>query len=282
MAAAPEVRPSPGTGRFVLSVAVNHVVTYLVAGLIASRALDYPGIFEQPVIRDYYLPYGTVDPLWSVTLQVVRGAIFGLVLLPFRALLASSRLGWLWLWLLFLGVGILGTPAAAPDSFEGVLYTRLPLWFHLIGLPEVTLQTLAFSLLTHRTLRAADHPLPARWRTLLSALTVACISFLGYTAVSLGFAFAAGVGMASGSDARVLGQFIAPLLITFLLVLVPGDRWWLPKHAALYLLSAVSLAAYQALVLGSTGWLYVLLAPILPVLISALMSRPRAPQRATT
>lgn len=36
----------------------------------------------------------------------------------------------------------------APCSIEGLLYSQLPLSFHLIGLPEILLQTLAFSLLT--------------------------------------------------------------------------------------------------------------------------------------
>ena len=35
----------------------------------------------------------------------------------------------------------LGTPAAAPSSFEGVVYTRLPWWFHLVGLPEMLVST---------------------------------------------------------------------------------------------------------------------------------------------
>lgn len=266
-----------GAARFVFSATVSQVVTYVVAGLIASRVLDYQGIFEEPIIRDYYLPYGSTDVVWSMVLQVARGVLFGLVLLPFRGFLAVTRWGWLWLWFVFVVIGILGTPAAAPCSLEGIIYTKIPLWFHAIGLPEILLQTLAFSFLVHRTLRAAGHPLPPRLHTLFNALAVACISFIGYTVVSLMFAFSAGVGLASGSDLRVLGQFVAPLLLSFATVLMPGDRWWLPKHVLLYLASAGALAAYQAIVLGSAGWVYVLLAPILPVLISLAMTRPRRP-----
>ncbi|HSO70744.1 MAG TPA: hypothetical protein VLQ67_14050 [Arachnia sp.] len=266
-----------GAARFVAYVTVSHVVTYLLAGLVASRVFDYEAIFEQPVIRDYYLPYASPDVTLAWGLQVVRGALFGLVLLPFRRFLAATRWGWLWLWLLFVVIGILGTPAAAPGSFEGVIYTQIPLWFHAVGMPEILLQTLAFSFLVHRTLRSAEHPLPGWAKTLLSAASVASISFLGYTAVSLAFAFSAGVGLSSGSDLRVLGQFVAPLVLTIAAVLVTVDRWWLPKHAALYVASASALALYQWLVLGSAGWTYVLLAPILPVLISAAMTRPKAP-----
>ena len=138
-------------------------------------------------------------------------------------------------------------------------------------------QTLVFSYAVHRSLRAAGHPLPARLRSLLRAAAVASFSFLGYTAVSLVFAFSAGVGLASGSDLRVLGQFGVPLLLAFAAALVPGARWWLPRHGALYLASAGALLAYQAIVLGSAGWVYSLVAPILPVLISLWLTRPRGP-----
>lgn len=260
----------PRSLRFVASAALNHVVTYLLAGLLASRALDYAEVLGRPVIGDYYLPYGSVDLVVSTTLQVLRGVMFGVVLLPFRSVLAASRWGCLWLWTVFVVIGILGTPAAAPSSFEGLLYTRLPLWFHAVGLPEMLLQTLAFSVLVHRTLGSKAHPLGPRARELVGALAVACIAFLGYTAVSLVFAFAAGVGLASGSDTRVLGQFAAPLVLGFLAVPVARGRWWAPTHAALYVASASALALYQGLVLGSTGWGYVLLAP---VLISLVMTR---------
>lgn len=264
---------SPAPLRFVASAALSHVVTYLVVGLLASRALDYAEILGRPVIGDYYLPYGSGDLVVSTTLQLLRGALFGVVLLPFRGVLAASRWGWLWLWAVLVVIGILGTPAAAPSSFEGLLYTRLPLWFHALGLPEMLLQTGAFSVAVHRGLRAGAHPLAPRASALVGALAVACIAFLGYTAVSLVFAFAAGVGLASGSDGRVLGQFVAPLFAGFLAALVARGPWWAPAHAALYLASAAALALYQGLVLGSTGWAYALLAPVLPVLISLGMTR---------
>ena len=53
---------------------------------------------------------------------------------------------WLILWGLLVTIGILSTPAAAPSSIEGMVYTRVPMWYHLLGLPEVVLQTLAFSI----------------------------------------------------------------------------------------------------------------------------------------
>ncbi len=168
-----------------------------------------------------------------------------------------------------------GNPRGGPGSLEGAAYTRLPLWFHLIGMPEILLQTLAFSLLVHRRLRAAGHPLPASAKALMRAAAVSCVSFLGYTAVSLVFAFASGIGIPEGGpDPRVLGQFAAPLILAFAVTAGAGDRWWLGRHVVLYLASAASLAAYQASVLGGAGWAYVLSAPVLPAAISLALTRP--------
>jgi hypothetical protein len=46
-----------------------------------------------------------------------------------------------------VGLAIFSTAGAAPGSVEGIIYTKIPLGLQLIGLPEVLLQTLAFSLL---------------------------------------------------------------------------------------------------------------------------------------
>ena len=42
-------------------------------------------------------------------------------------------------------LGIFGTFGPTPGSLEGMIYTVLPLWVHLRGMPEVLLQSLALS-----------------------------------------------------------------------------------------------------------------------------------------
>jgi hypothetical protein len=57
----------------------------------------------------------------------------------------GNRNGWLAMWSVLVVVGILGTFGPAPGSMEGGIYTVLPLWVHLRGLPEVLLQSLLLS-----------------------------------------------------------------------------------------------------------------------------------------
>jgi hypothetical protein len=47
----------------------------------------------------------------------------------------------------FIALAILSPAGPTPGSIEGIVYTVLPLQFHLIGLPEALLQTLALSFL---------------------------------------------------------------------------------------------------------------------------------------
>ncbi len=62
-----------------------------------------------------------------------------------RATFFATQWGWLRLWLVLLVFGILGPSGPVPGSFEGMIYTRIPLSVQLKGLTEVVLQTLVFS-----------------------------------------------------------------------------------------------------------------------------------------
>ncbi|HEQ72096.1 MAG TPA: hypothetical protein ENN69_06370, partial [Spirochaetia bacterium] len=108
------------------------------------------------------------------------------------------RYGWLVLWALFLGIGILGTPAAAPSSMEGLLYSRLPLSFHLLGLPEVTLQTLGFSVLlfvwVRKRLRKRSGTAPPR-KAIPRALQVVAVSMMVAAFAYMGYAVGALAGL---------------------------------------------------------------------------------------
>lgn len=130
---------------FVLKVIIVHTVTYFVAGIISSVINDYETVFGQPVIRDFMRPISDPRIAFAPLFQPLRAILYAIVLFPFRNFLHQEKYGWLMLWGLFLGLAIFGAAGAAPGSLEGVYFTKLPLSFHLIGLPEMILQTLIFS-----------------------------------------------------------------------------------------------------------------------------------------
>ncbi|WP_169581836.1 MULTISPECIES: hypothetical protein [Microbacterium] len=260
---------------FLTRVTLAHVVTYFAVGLIAATVLDYESLLAQPIVRDFMRPFGSVAVIVGPLLQVLRGIVIAAVLLPFRSVLAQ-RLGWLWLWLLFVGIGIISTPAAAPSSLEGAVYSQLPWWYHLVGMPEILVQTLVFSILTGLIARHPDGvlaALPPVFSRILRAVVVACFSFVGYAVVSVSFALAAGaaVGSAENLSPAVQGLFAAPLIanatIAFFATSGGGARRALPAAALSYAVGALSILGYQAIVFGSADLLYGLIAPILPALV---------------
>ena len=261
---------------FIFSVTAFHVITYFIAGIISSSVFNYKQLFSLPIIADYFKPTESQTVYLGLLIQIIRGLLFALVLLPFRQFLKANKNGWLLLWSVFLVFGIINTPAASPASIEGIIYTKLPLWFHLIGMPEIVLQTLVFSLLVHRKLCPENYRLPEYVTAVIDSLSVTCISFFGYTVVSILFAFAAKTDIdQTGVNIKILGQFIAPLAAIFICAMTGTDKIIL-KHFVLYAVSALSILIYGKIILGSAELLYVLSAPILPAIISfLLMNRKR-------
>jgi hypothetical protein len=123
-----------------------HMVTYLVAGIFASTLLNYKDFFMKTMLSSFMRP---IDSPWVAagpSLQVIRGLLFALILWPIRNTFLEAKKGWLKLWLLLIGLAILGTAGPSPGSLEGIIYTKLPIQYHLWGLPEVIIQTMLFSL----------------------------------------------------------------------------------------------------------------------------------------
>lgn len=268
---------------FLFRVIAIHFVTYYFFGMLASRIFHYETTLSLPVIRDYMLGYGDASVLWGPLVQPARGLILGCALLPFRGFLAEKKYGWLYLWLLFVGIGILSTPAAAPCSIEGIIYTRLPLWYHLMGLPEILLQTLAFSTLVHLYLRypaGIVQSMPPVFGTLLQSLAGASFAFIGYAVFSVLYALTAGVEINAEANLslKVQGLFIAPFLLNFAAIafLSMSKRFSGIRRTSIFLIiwscNAALIAAYQQLVMGGANPLFAIAAPILPSMIVAAVA----------
>lgn len=131
---------------FTLKVIVVHTVTYFIAGIISSNVNDYETLFKEPIINNFMRSFEDPLIMFGPLLQPIRGLLYAIVIFPFRNFLHEHKNGWLMLWGLFLGLAIFGTCGAAPGSLEGVIFSKLPFYFHLVGLPEITLQTLVFSI----------------------------------------------------------------------------------------------------------------------------------------
>lgn len=134
---------------FLWRITAVHTVTYFIAGLLAAYLFHYKESFETGDLSGLMKPFDSPMVMIGPMLQPLRGVLFSLVLWPFRSVFLERERGWFYLWILFLGLAILGTCGPAPGSFEGMIYTKLPVIDQIVGLRETVFQTLLFSLLVY-------------------------------------------------------------------------------------------------------------------------------------
>lgn len=134
---------------FLGRVVVAQVVTYFFMGVVAVLAgihiYAHYGANPDPLFTALQRPMESPWVMAGPLFQVLRAAIFALALYSFRSVFLESKWGVIKLWGLFLALAIFAPAGEAPGSIEGVVYTNLPALFHLIYLPEIVIQTLAFS-----------------------------------------------------------------------------------------------------------------------------------------
>lgn len=175
---------NPEFGRFFARLTACHTVTYFLVGVVVFFAFDYASLFRSEHFACWMRP---TDSMWVALgpgLQWIRGLVFAAALFPFRHVFLQPQRGWLKLWGLMLGLAILGTAGPAPGSIEGLIYTTIPPLDQVIGLREVVVQTLLFSVLLVAWYRA-----PRRaWGIVLYGLTglVILMSLAGAAAAVAG------------------------------------------------------------------------------------------------
>ncbi|MBI9050555.1 MAG: hypothetical protein JEZ00_14135 [Anaerolineaceae bacterium] len=130
-------------------VIVAHFLTYFCMGLVfyltGLNVLVYYEQHAEPLVTAFFRPTSSLLVMAGPFFQLLRGGIFALVLYPFRSVFLEKKWGWLYLWGIFLGLAVFAPSSAAPGSIEGFVYTNFPISFHLIYLPEIVIQTLAFA-----------------------------------------------------------------------------------------------------------------------------------------
>ena len=128
-------------GRFSLV----HVITYVIVGLTFMKLQNYTSVFTSSHQFANFRSLDSSIVRASALFQFLRGSFFALLLYPFYNTIVNSKRGWLILFGVLWGFTLIGAVSATPGSIEGLIYTKTTLSEHLIGIPEVTIQMLAFS-----------------------------------------------------------------------------------------------------------------------------------------
>lgn len=132
-----------------LKTAAVHAVTYFLVGVLSFLFLDYTTNYADPAVVNFVRQ--TDDPLVAAGpfFQILRGLLFGIAFFALRESIFPHKRGWLTLWLALVILGIFSTFGSAPSSIEGMIYTVLPIWFHILNFPELFIQSGLLAFLAH-------------------------------------------------------------------------------------------------------------------------------------
>lgn len=128
-------------GRFTLL----HVVTYLAMGVLFFTLQDYTEAFAT---QEQFRHFRPLDDPWvaaAIPAQIPRGMLLAWFVAPFVPGLIRRRRGGVLLFVLLFGTTALGAASIVPGVL-GATPTQMTLSTLLVGIPEVAVQMLVFSL----------------------------------------------------------------------------------------------------------------------------------------
>jgi len=121
-----------------------HTIAYFVAGLFAIVVINYKELYSKDTISLIMLSVDTPIVALGPFLQIFRGIIIALILLPLRKTFFEEKNGLLKLGLVIVGLSLLSTIGPTMGSFDGYIYTKIPYMYQILGYPEAILYILLF------------------------------------------------------------------------------------------------------------------------------------------
>lgn len=131
-------------GKLIWQITYAHTIAYFIAGVFAVVFLNYKELFKLDIYSGQVRSLD--DPLVALGpgLQIFRGLILALVLLPLRKIFFDEKHGLLKLGLLVLGLSVVSTYSGGMGSFDGFIYNKLPFKYQIHCYPEAILWILSF------------------------------------------------------------------------------------------------------------------------------------------
>lgn len=130
---------------FSLRLILVHTITYLIFGLVFMYLSSYFDYFSQDEILSQVMRSSEDSRVrMAILFQLLRGFLMAAALYPFRSVFLGGRWNFLKLFVLIFLLTSYCAVVPGPGSIEGFIYTKFK-FEPFIGLPEITLQMLAFS-----------------------------------------------------------------------------------------------------------------------------------------
>ena len=130
--------------KYFRQVACSHTIAWFIAGVFASNVLNYETLYVTDVISSFMRPVNDPVVALGLSLQILRGLIIGLIMLPLRKVFFEEKHGFLKLAVILFGFSLISTVGPTWGSFDGYIFTKLPVMYHIMAYPEAIIYCALF------------------------------------------------------------------------------------------------------------------------------------------
>jgi hypothetical protein len=135
--------------KYFWQVTYAHTIAYFIAGVLSLLFMNYEQLWATEIMSAFYRPIDSPIVALGPLLQIPRGILIALFILPLRKTFFEEKYGLLKLGLIVFGFSAISTIGAVWASYEGYIYLKLPLEIHLLGYPEILLYISLFIGILH-------------------------------------------------------------------------------------------------------------------------------------
>jgi len=121
-----------------------HTIAYFIAGIFAVLVINYRDLYATDVISSFMHPVDSPIVALGPVLQIFRGILIALILLPLRKTFFEEKNGLIKLGITIFGLSLLSTIGPTMGSFDGYIYSKVPYMYQILGYPEAILYVLLF------------------------------------------------------------------------------------------------------------------------------------------
>ena len=156
-----------------------HTIAYFFAGIFAVLVVNYKELYSKETVSLIMLPVNTPIVALGPLLQIFRGIIIALILLPLRKIFFEEKNGLLKLGLIIIGLSLLSTIGPTMGSFDGYIYTKIPYMYQILGYPEAIVYVALFIGILWVSIKYARKKIVTILSIIITAL-ICLMSIMGY------------------------------------------------------------------------------------------------------
>ncbi|MCD8173079.1 MAG: hypothetical protein LUD76_06415, partial [Alistipes sp.] len=158
---------------FLWVISSAHFMAYFIAGILAANIFDYENLFLNEELSLLMRPVSSPIVFLGPVLQLIRGLLLGLILLPIYKVIVEEKYGIYKLGVLILGLCLISTIGPTSGSFDGFIYTTIPVTNQIVGYFEAIIYAVLFCLFIRIPFKYNK-----KWIHFLYLIFIVCVSAL--------------------------------------------------------------------------------------------------------